>query len=239
MESDTWEPLVELTRNDPCVLLVVGEKPYICPFVGCHKAYSNSSDRFKHVRTHQVDKPYDCKMTGCCKRYTDPSSLRKHMKIHGHYTQRLVRRVNGNVTTATECDATSHMTGSTSDDLSHSLSSQVMMCSGAVTSGALTPSHVMMCSGAVTSGALTPSHVMMCSGAVTSGALTPSQVMMCSGAVASGAHTPSQVMMCSGAVTSRAFTPGLASNPLLSSTMSHTTGGRYHDESGAAVERIV
>ena len=189
------------------MLLVVGEKPYICPFVGCHKAYSNSSDRFKHVRTHQVDKPYDCKMTGCCKRYTDPSSLRKHMKIHGHYTQRLVRRVNGNVTTATECDATSHMTGSTSDDLSHSLSSQVMMCSGAVTSGALTPSQVMMCSGAVTSGALTPSQVTMCSGAVTSGALTPSQVMMCSGAVASGALTPSQVMMCSGAVTSGALTP--------------------------------
>ena len=44
-------------------------------------------------------------------------------------------------------------------------------------------------SGAVTSGALTPSQVMMCSGALT---VTPSQVMMCSGAVASGAHTPSQ-----------------------------------------------
>ena len=62
-----------------------GEKPYICPFEGCKKAYSNSSDRFKHVRTHQEEKPYICKMPGCNKRYTDPSSLRKHVRTHGHY----------------------------------------------------------------------------------------------------------------------------------------------------------
>ena len=62
-----------------------GEKPYICPFEGCNKAYSNSSDRFKHVRTHQEEKPYICKMPGCNKRYTDPSSLRKHVRTHGHY----------------------------------------------------------------------------------------------------------------------------------------------------------
>ncbi|NXS23135.1 GLIS2 protein, partial [Mystacornis crossleyi] len=29
-----------------------GEKPYICPYEGCNKRYSNSSDRFKHTRTH-------------------------------------------------------------------------------------------------------------------------------------------------------------------------------------------
>ena len=148
------------------MIFLVGEKPYICPFVGCNKAYSNSSDRFKHVRTHQVDKPYYCKMPGCSKRYTDPSSLRKHMKIHGHYTQRLIRHMNGNVTMATECDATSHMTGSTSDDLSHSLPSQVMM--------------------------------------------SPS-----------GAHTPS-----------------LASNPLLSSTMSHTTSTQTHNPAHAMMTTL-
>ena len=57
----------------------------MCPFEGCHKAYSNSSDRFKHVRTHLTDKPYMCKMPGCSKRYTDPSSLRKHVKTNGHH----------------------------------------------------------------------------------------------------------------------------------------------------------
>lgn len=66
-------------------LFCSGEKPYICPYEGCNKRYSNSSDRFKHTRTHYVDKPYYCKMVGCLKRYTDPSSLRKHIKAHGHF----------------------------------------------------------------------------------------------------------------------------------------------------------
>lgn len=63
-----------------------GEKPYVCTFPGCGKAYSNSSDRFKHSRTHAVDKPYACKIPGCPKRYTDPSSLRKHVKTYKHFT---------------------------------------------------------------------------------------------------------------------------------------------------------
>lgn len=51
---------------------------------GCNKAYSNSSDRFKHTRTHSTEKPYFCKVSGCNKRYTDPSSLRKHVKTFKH-----------------------------------------------------------------------------------------------------------------------------------------------------------
>lgn len=51
---------------------------------GCNKAYSNSSDRFKHTRTHSTEKPYFCKVPGCSKRYTDPSSLRKHVKTFKH-----------------------------------------------------------------------------------------------------------------------------------------------------------
>jgi uncharacterized Zn-finger protein len=60
------------------------EKPYRCAYLGCTKAYSNSSDRFKHSRTHQNNKPYMCKVPGCLKRYTDPSSLRKHVKTFNH-----------------------------------------------------------------------------------------------------------------------------------------------------------
>ncbi|KAG5878394.1 hypothetical protein JTB14_022674 [Gonioctena quinquepunctata] len=56
-----------------------------CTVPGCNKAYSNSSDRFKHTRTHQVEKPYQCKVPGCPKRYTDPSSLRKHTKTYKHF----------------------------------------------------------------------------------------------------------------------------------------------------------
>ncbi|VDP71917.1 unnamed protein product [Echinostoma caproni] len=62
-----------------------GEKPYQCEIPGCHKAFSNASDRAKHQnRTHSNEKPYTCKVDGCSKRYTDPSSLRKHVKtVHG------------------------------------------------------------------------------------------------------------------------------------------------------------
>lgn len=56
---------------------------------GCNKAYSNSSDRFKHTRTHSTEKPYFCKVPGCSKRYTDPSSLRKHVKTFKHLANRL------------------------------------------------------------------------------------------------------------------------------------------------------
>lgn len=69
-------------------LFVAGERPYVCPVEGCNKRYSNSSDRFKHTRTHLEEKPYSCKVHGCHKRYTDPSSLRKHIKSHGHYANR-------------------------------------------------------------------------------------------------------------------------------------------------------
>lgn len=77
---ESWHHVViSLSFSSP------GEKPYSCPYEGCNKRYSNSSDRFKHTRTHYIDKPYYCKMAGCLKRYTDPSSLRKHIKAHGHF----------------------------------------------------------------------------------------------------------------------------------------------------------
>uniref|UniRef100_A0A1B0BRL3 C2H2-type domain-containing protein n=1 Tax=Glossina palpalis gambiensis TaxID=67801 RepID=A0A1B0BRL3_9MUSC len=64
-----------------------GEKPYVCALEGCSKAYSNSSDRFKHTCTHSMEKPYMCKVPGYQKRYTDPSSLRKHVKTFSHSIQ--------------------------------------------------------------------------------------------------------------------------------------------------------
>lgn len=59
----------------------------MCQVEGCNKAYSNSSDRFKHTRTHSTEKPYFCKFPSCSKRYTDPSSLRKHVKTFKHIVQ--------------------------------------------------------------------------------------------------------------------------------------------------------
>ncbi|KAG8132429.1 hypothetical protein E2320_010297 [Naja naja] len=48
---------------------------------GCQKAFSNSSDRAKHQRTH-LDT-----------RYTDPSSLRKHVKAHSAKEQQVRKKL--------------------------------------------------------------------------------------------------------------------------------------------------
>lgn len=60
-----------------------GERPYKCDF--CAKAFSSASDRAKHQnRTHSDIKHYQCPMENCTKSYTDPSGLRKHIKtFHG------------------------------------------------------------------------------------------------------------------------------------------------------------
>merc|ERR1711971_1148479 len=60
-----------------------GEKPFECEIEGCDRRFANSSDRKKHMHVHTTDKPYYCRVKGCDKTYTHPSSLRKHLKIHG------------------------------------------------------------------------------------------------------------------------------------------------------------
>lgn len=60
----------------------------MCQTPNCGKAFSNSSDRAKHQRTHIDSKPYACQSPGCGKKYTDPSSLRKHSKHHSEQTHK-------------------------------------------------------------------------------------------------------------------------------------------------------
>lgn len=100
------------------ILFVLGEKPYACPVAGCNKAYSNSSDRFKHSKTHQEDKPYVCRVEGCDKRYTDPSSLRKHMKSTAHCGE---NRQKSNLT--------SQVTGNKNGDVQTNSNSKDFHCS--------------------------------------------------------------------------------------------------------------
>uniref|UniRef100_A0A1I7STV7 Zinc finger protein n=1 Tax=Bursaphelenchus xylophilus TaxID=6326 RepID=A0A1I7STV7_BURXY len=71
-----------------------GERPYKCDFEGCTKAFSNASDRAKHLnRTHSNKKPYACPVENCFKSYTDPSSLRKHIKtVHGEEAYEVAKK---------------------------------------------------------------------------------------------------------------------------------------------------
>ncbi|CAF5115596.1 unnamed protein product, partial [Rotaria sp. Silwood1] len=51
-----------------------GEKPKSCEYADSSKAFSNSSDRTKHIkRTHLNKKKYKCQIQGCGKSYTDYS----------------------------------------------------------------------------------------------------------------------------------------------------------------------
>lgn len=46
--------MISFNKNIRYLLLfdISGERPYKCQFDGCKKAFSNSSDRAKHQRTH-------------------------------------------------------------------------------------------------------------------------------------------------------------------------------------------
>lgn len=57
-----------------------GEKPYICSH--CNKAYSQSNDLMKHLRTHLGPNVYKCDIGDCLEAFTTFSKLRNHKQIH-------------------------------------------------------------------------------------------------------------------------------------------------------------
>ena len=59
-----------------------GEKPFPCPYKGCDKRFPNSSDRKKHLITHNKGKVvHVCQVPDCGKVYAHSSSLKKHIKM--------------------------------------------------------------------------------------------------------------------------------------------------------------
>ena len=59
-----------------------GEKPFPCPHKGCDKRFPNSSDRKKHLITHNKGKVvHVCQVPDCGKVYAHSSSLKKHIKM--------------------------------------------------------------------------------------------------------------------------------------------------------------
>ncbi|KAJ3300344.1 Transcriptional regulator of ribosomal biogenesis proteins [Borealophlyctis nickersoniae] len=74
------------------------EKPYICPYKGCGKAYKNPNGLSYHLQKgkltgHSVEennqggmKPFVCAVSGCAKAYRNPGALATHIeKVHGEH----------------------------------------------------------------------------------------------------------------------------------------------------------
>jgi len=59
-----------------------GSKPWKCDSEGCDKAFGDSSNLIKHLRTHTKEKPYVCTYEECGKSYAHSTSLKEHMNTH-------------------------------------------------------------------------------------------------------------------------------------------------------------
>lgn len=57
-----------------------GEKPYVCDFEGCNRAYAQSNDLLKHKKVHVGELVYKC--TICPEAFRLQSQLRDHYKVH-------------------------------------------------------------------------------------------------------------------------------------------------------------
>lgn len=57
-----------------------GEKPFICDFLSCGKAYAQSNDLLKHKKIHIGENVYKC--TDCMESFRLKSQLRDHYVIH-------------------------------------------------------------------------------------------------------------------------------------------------------------
>jgi uncharacterized Zn-finger protein len=58
-------------------------RKYPCPFPGCGKRFTDSSNRKKHERTHDINRPrFQCTEPGCPKSYTTRADLNVHLRVH-------------------------------------------------------------------------------------------------------------------------------------------------------------
>lgn len=61
------------------------EKPYLCTYENCNRAFARSENRKIHVRSHTGQKPFSCKYAAefnCTKKFSNSSDRAKHEQTH-------------------------------------------------------------------------------------------------------------------------------------------------------------
>eukprot|EP00037_Helgoeca_nana_P015088 m.141434 g.141434 ORF g.141434 m.141434 type:complete len:127 (+) comp22857_c0_seq2:1352-1732(+) len=73
------------TRPKPKSLGVFGDnrdRPFLCPYVECHKRYTKSGHLNTHLRVHTGEKPYACQWAGCKWAFSRSDELTRHTRRH-------------------------------------------------------------------------------------------------------------------------------------------------------------
>jgi hypothetical protein len=58
------------------------DRPFLCPYVECHKRYTKSGHLNTHLRVHTGEKPFVCQWAGCKWAFSRSNELTRHTRRH-------------------------------------------------------------------------------------------------------------------------------------------------------------
>ncbi|KAL4838572.1 hypothetical protein H8958_021632 [Nasalis larvatus] len=59
---------------------VLQQRPFVCDYEGCGKAFIRDYHLSRHILTHTGEKPFVCAANGCDQKFNTKSNLKKHFE---------------------------------------------------------------------------------------------------------------------------------------------------------------